>query len=326
MTGVVIGAILIGGIVVLSVLLYFVPVGLWVQAWTSGAHVGILTLIAMRLRKVPPAQIVGPRIAGLRGDVPMTMADLEGHYLAGGNVGLVVQALVSAKKAGIPLEFERAAAIDLAGRNVLEAVQMSVLPRVITTPKVTAMAKDGIQVSAFVKVTVRANLQRLVGGATEETILARVGEGVVTTIGSAPSHKAVLENPDDISRHVLAKGLDAGTAFEIQSIDIADVDVGANIGAKLQSEQASADKQIAQALAESRRALAVAQEQENKARIEEMRAKVVEAESQIPLAMAEALNSGHLGVLDYYNLKNVIADTDMRASIGLSVAPGQSEI
>jgi uncharacterized protein YqfA (UPF0365 family) len=240
---------------------YFVPVGLWVQAWTSGAHVAIGTLIAMRLRKVPPAAIVSPRIAALRSGIEVSMTQLEGHYLAGGNVDLVVRALISADKANIPLTFERSAAIDLAGRNVLEAVQMSVLPKVITTPKITAMAKDGIQVSAFVKITVRANLDRLVGGATEETILARVGEGVVTTIGSSESHKAVLENPDGISKNVLAKGLDSGTAFEIQSIDIADVDVGQNIGAKLQTEQANADKQVAQARAESRRALAVAQEQ-----------------------------------------------------------------
>lgn len=313
--------IIIGGIIGAFVFFYFVPVGLWVQAWTSGAHVGIGTLIAMRLRKVPPSGIIGPLIAGIRSGLSLTAAQLEGHYLAGGNVGLVVKALISADKADIELTFERAAAIDLAGRDVLEAVKMSVLPKVITTPKVTAMAKDGIQVSAFVKVTVRANLDRLVGGATEETVLARVGEGVVTTIGSAESHKAVLENPDLISKNVLEKALDAGTAFEIQSIDIADVDVGQNIGAKLQAEQALADKEIAQAKAESRRALAVAQEQEMRARIHEMRAKVVEAEAQVPMAMAEALRQGNLGVLDYYNLKNVIADTDMRAGIGKSVAP-----
>ena len=309
----------------LLVLFYFVPIGLWIQAWTSGAPVGIGTLIAMRLRKVPPAAIVGPRIAALRAGVEVTMAQLEGHFLAGGNVPLVVKALISADKADIPLKFERAAAIDLAGRNVLEAVQMSVLPRVITTPKITAMAKDGIQVSAFVKVTVRANLNRLIGGATEETILARVGEGVVTTIGSASGHKAVLENPDDISKHVLKKGLDAGTAFEIQSIDIADVDVGQNIGAKLQAEQAQADKEIAQARAESRRALAVAEEQENRAKIEENRAKLVLAEAQIPQAIAEAFKSGNMGVLDYYNMRNVIADTDMRQSIGKGMEPDRSE-
>lgn len=313
--------IIMAGIIGAFVFFYFVPLGLWIQAWTSGAHVGIGTLIAMRLRKVPPVRIVGPRIAALRAGINVSMAQLEGHYLAGGDVDVVVKALISADKADIALTFERAAAIDLAGRNVLDAVKMSVLPRVITTPKVTAMAKDGIQVSVFVKVTVRANLDRLVGGATEETILARVGEGVVTTIGSAESHKSVLENPDLISKNVLAKSLDAGTAFEIQSIDIADVDVGQNIGAKLQAEQAQADKEVAQARAESRRALALAQEQEMKARVHEMRAKVVEAEAQVPMAIAEALRSGNLGVMDYYNLRNVEADTGMRSSIGKSVTP-----
>ena len=308
-------------LIALMAFLYFVPLGLWIQAWTSGAHVGIGTLVAMRLRRVPPASVIAPRIAALRAGLQVTMQQLEGHLLAGGNVGLVVRALISADKADIPLTLERAAAIDLAGRNVLEAVQMSVLPKVITTPKITAMAKDGIQVSAYVKITVRANLDRLIGGATEETILARVGEGVVTTIGSAASHKAVLENPDGISKHVLQKGLDAGTAFEIQSIDIADVDVGQNIGAKLQAEQAQADKEIAQARAESRRALAVAQEQEMRARIEENRAKVVLAEAEVPLAMAEAFRKGNLGVLDYYNMRNVIADTDMRSSIGKGMEP-----
>ena len=313
--------IIVVAIIGFFMFLYFVPLGLWLQAWTSGASVGIGTLIAMRLRKVPPSAIVTPRIAALRAGVTVSLAQLEGHYMAGGNVDLVVRALISADKADIPLIFERAAAIDLAGRNVLDAVKMSVLPRVITTPKITAMAKDGIQLSAFVKVTVRANLDRLVGGATEETVLARVGEGVVTTIGSAASHKEVLENPDHISRNVLAKGLDAGTAFEIQSIDIADVDVGQNIGAKLQAEQALADKQIAQARAESRRALAVAVEQEMKAKIHEMRALVVESEAQVPLAMAQALREGRIGVMDYYNLRNVMADTDMRSSIGRGVAP-----
>lgn len=315
----VIGAAIIGAMV----LFWFVPVGLWIQALTSGAHVGMGTLIAMRLRKVPPAVIVGARITCTKAGIALTTDQIEAHYLAGGNVALVVQALISADKAKISLPFERAAAIDLAGRNVLEAVQMSVLPKVITTPKVTAMAKDGIQLSAFVKITVRTNLDRLVGGATEETIIARVGEGVVSTIGSAASHKQVLENPDNISKYVLNKGLDAGTAFEILSIDIADVDVGQNIGAKLQTEQAEADKQIAQAKAESRRALAVAQEQEMKARVYEMRARVVEAESQVPAALAEALRSGKLGALDYYNLRNVLADTDMRSSIGKSVGPDE---
>jgi uncharacterized protein YqfA (UPF0365 family) len=278
----------------------------------------------MRLRRVPPAVIVEARITGIKAGIDLSYDELEAHFLAGGHVQLVVQALISARKAGIELNFQRATAIDLAGRNVLEAVQMSVLPKVITTPKITAMAKDGIQVSAYVKVTVRANLERLVGGATEETILARVGEGVVTTIGSAETHKHVLENPDNISQVVLSKGLDAGTAFEIQSIDIADVDVGQNIGAKLQTEQAEADKQIAQARAESRRAFAVAAEQENKAKVYEMRAQVVQAEAQVPLAISEAFRSGHLGVMDYYNIKNVMADTSMREGIGSSMDPDGS--
>ncbi len=312
-------ALIIAGIVAILAFLYLVPVGLWIQALTSGSPVGIMTLVAMRLRRVPPSAIVEARITGVKAGLHLSYDELEAHYLAGGHVQLVVQALISARKAGITLNFQRATAIDLAGRNVLEAVQMSVLPKVITTPKITAMAKDGIQVSAFVKVTVRANLERLVGGATEETILARVGEGVVTTIGSADTHKHVLENPDNISQVVLSKGLDAGTAFEIQSIDIADVDVGANVGAKLQTEQAEADKQIAQARAESKRALAVAEEQQMKAKVFEMRALVVEAEAQVPLAISEAFRSGNLGVMDYYNLKNVMADTSMREGIGTSV-------
>lgn len=273
---------------------YFVPLGLWIQAYTSGAPIKLSTLIAMRLRRVPPSLIVMPRITVLRSGIDISVAALEGHYLARGNVSLVCQALISAAKADISLAFERAAAIDLAGRNVLEAVQMSVLPVVITTPRITAMAKDGIQVSAFVKVTVRANLDRLVGGATEETILARVGEGVVTTIGSSESHKDVLESPELISHHVLAKGLDAGTAFEILSIDISDLDVGQNIGAKLQAEQAEADKHVAQARAESRRAMAIAVEQEMRAAIQEQRARVVEAEAQVPIAMAAAFKVGSL--------------------------------
>ncbi|MEL6545674.1 MAG: flotillin-like protein FloA, partial [Myxococcota bacterium] len=262
-------------VIAFFVLIYFVPVGLWIQAFVSGAPVSILTLVGMRLRKVPPSVIVGGRITAAKAGLKLSTDQLESHYLAGGNVALVVQALISADKANIELNFERAAAIDLAGRNVLEAVQMSVLPKVITTPKITAMAKDGIQVSAFVRITVRADLARLVGGATEETVVARVGEGVVSTIGSAATHKDVLENPDHISKSVLNRGLDSGTAFEILSVDIADVDVGANIGAKLQTEQAEADKQVAQARAESRRALAVATEQEMKARVEEMRSRVV---------------------------------------------------
>lgn len=320
LTGVAV-AIIVLGIIGFFVFMYFVPVMLWIQALTSGAHVGIFSLIGMRLRKVPPPIIVGTRITSIKAGIPIATDQLEAHYLAGGNVVLVIQALISADKANIQLPFERAAAIDLAGRNVLEAVQMSVLPKVITTPKIAAMARDGIQLSAYVRITVRTNLERLVGGATEETIVARVGEGVVSTIGSSDTHKAVLENPDNISKNVLSKGLDAGTAFEILSIDIADVDVGANIGAKLQTEQAEADKQIAQAKAESRRALAVAAEQEMRARVIEMKARVVEAEVQVPLAMSEALREGNLGVMDYFNMKNVIADTEMRAGIGKTVTP-----
>ncbi len=311
--------VLIVALIGVMLLFWLVPVSLWVQAVTSGAPVSIISLIGMRLRKVPPSVIVGARITAAKAGLGLTTDQLEAHYLAGGNVGLVVASLISAEKANIPLPFARAAAIDLAGRNVLEAVQMSVLPKVITTPKISAMAKNGIQLSTFVKITVRTNLQRLVGGATEETVIARVGEGVVSTIGSADTHADVLENPDKISKNVLSKGLDAGTAFEILSIDIADVDVGANIGAKLQTEQAEADKRIAQARAESRRALAVAAEQEMHARVQEMRARVVEAESQIPMAIAEAFRNGNLGVLDYYNMKNILADTDMRASIGKNV-------
>jgi uncharacterized protein YqfA (UPF0365 family) len=310
---------------VFFIVMYFVPLGLWIAAMSSGAHVGIPTLIAMRLRRVPPATIVKPRIAAVKAGLKIDLEDLESHYLAGGNVERVVKALVSADKANIELSLNRAAAIDLAGRNVLEAVQMSVNPKVITTPKVAAVAKDGIQLVALSRVTVRADIDRLVGGAGEETIIARVGEGIVSTIGSSATHKDVLENPDLISKTVLAKGLDAGTAFEILSIDIADVDVGANIGAKLQAEQADADKQVAQARAESRRAMAVAQEQEMRARVHEMRAKVVEAEAQVPLAMAQALREGKLGVMDYYNLKNVVADTDMRSSISRGVRQDEGE-
>jgi len=303
------------------ILMYFVPLGLWIAAFSSGAPVGIGTLIAMRLRRVPPAAIVNPRISAVKAGLAVSVDELEAHYLAGGNVDRVVKALISAEKANIQLTLQRAAAIDLAGRNVLEAVQMSVNPKVITTPKVAAVAKDGIQLVALSRVTVRADIDRLVGGAGEETIIARVGEGIVSTIGSSDTHKDVLENPDRISKTVLQKGLDAGTAFEILSIDIADVDVGANIGAKLQTEQAEADKQIAQAKAESRRAMAVAQEQEMKARVHEMRAKVIEAEAQVPLAMAQAFRDGNLGVMDYYNMKNVVADTDMRDSISKNVKP-----
>ncbi|MGC6492852.1 MAG: flotillin-like protein FloA [Myxococcota bacterium] len=299
-----------------GVFLYFVPLGLWVSAVASGAGVGLFQLVFMRLRRVPPAVIVNSRISAVKAGVDVSVDDLEAHFLAGGNVDKVVSALISADKAGINLKFPRAAAIDLAGRDVLDAVRMSVNPRVIQTPKVAAMAADGIQLVAVSRITLRANIERLVGGAGEDTILARVGEGIVTTIGSAQTHKQVLENPDRISQMVMTKGLDAGTAFEILSIDIADVDVGANIGAKLQIDQAEADKSIAQAQAESRRAMAVALEQENRARYQEALAKVQEAEAQVPLAMAEALRAGNLGVMDYYNLKNVVADTEMRRQLG----------
>ncbi|RUT36430.1 UPF0365 family protein [Paenibacillus zeisoli] len=308
--------IVVIAIIVLSVFLSFFPVMLWISALASGVRISILTLVAMRLRRVTPARIVNPLIKAHKAGLGLSINQLESHYLAGGNVDRVVNALIAAQRANIPLEFERAAAIDLAGRDVLQAVQMSVNPRVIETPVVAAVAKDGIEVKVKARVTVRANIDRLVGGAGEETIIARVGEGIVTTVGSSNSHKDVLENPDLISRTVLNKGLDAGTAFEILSIDIADVDVGKNIGAFLQTEQAEADKRIAQAKAEERRAMAVAQEQEMKARVVEMRARVVESESEVPLAMAEALRGGKIGVLDYMNLKNIEADTNMRSSIG----------
>jgi uncharacterized protein YqfA (UPF0365 family) len=322
-----IGLVAIGVIIVVflvfgGMILWLVPIPLWLAAKTSGAKVSLLSLIVMRLRRIIPTGIVDPLIAATQAGVPVTREMLESHYLAGGHVSLVVQALISADKAGIPLSYDRAAAIDLAGRNVLEAVKMSVEPRVIDCPTqgrgrdtIDAVAKDGIQLRAKARVTVRANLDRLIGGATEETIVARVGEGIVTTIGSAKSHKDVLENPDSISRNVLAKGLDSGTAFEILSIDIADIDVGTNIGAVLQIDQANADKQIAQAKAEERRALAVAREQEMKALEQEMRAKVVQAEAQVPLAISEAFRGGKLGVFDYYNLKNIQADTTMREKI-----------
>ncbi|MEW6623570.1 MAG: flotillin-like protein FloA [Bacillota bacterium] len=293
----------------------FIPVGLWISALAAGVKVGIMTLVGMRLRRVPPGRIVGPLIKAEKAGIQPGVNKLEAHYLAGGNVDRVIDALIAAERANINLPFERAAAIDLAGRNVLEAVQMSVNPKVIETPSIAAVAKDGIEVKVKARVTVRANIERLVGGAGEETIIARVGEGIVTTVGSATSHKAVLENPDLISRTVLEKGLDAGTAFEILSIDIADVDVGRNIGATLQTDQAEADKKIAQAKAEERRAMAVAKEQEMKASVQEMRAKVVEAEAEVPKAMAQALREGKLGVMDYFNMKNIIADTDMRDAI-----------
>ena len=299
----------------LMIITWAVPVRLWIEAFASGVRVGLGSLVGMRLRKVNPAGIIRPLIAATKAGVSLDVNELEAHYLAGGDVARVGNALISADKANIDLGFEQAAAIDLAGRDVLEAVQVSVNPKVIQTPRVAAMAKDGIQLIAVARVTIRANINRLVGGAGEETILARVGEGIVSTIGSADSHKAVLENPDAISKTVLAKGLDSGTAFEILSIDIADVDVGKNIGAELQIDQAEADKQIAQAKAEERRALAVAHEQENRARVEEMRAEVVKAEAEVPLAMAEAFRSGSLGVMDYMKFRNVESDTRMRDSI-----------
>jgi len=289
---------------------------LWIQALVSGARVGLLNIIFMRFRKVPPKMIVEAKIMAVKAGIEITTDNLESHFLAGGNVLRVVQSLIAADKANIELDFNRAAAIDLAGRDVLEAVQMSVNPKVIETPLVAAMAKDGIQLKAISRITVRANIDRLVGGAGEETILARVGEGIVTTIGSANTHKHVLENPDSISKTVLAKGLDAGTAYEILSIDIADVDVGKNIGAELETDRAEADKKIAQAKAEERRAMAFAVEQEMKARVEEMRAKVVAAEAEVPLAMAEAFRNGQFGIMDYYKMKNIVADTKMRDNIG----------
>ncbi|HHX23947.1 MAG TPA: flotillin-like protein FloA [Thermoanaerobacterales bacterium] len=301
--------------IAITVLLSFVPLGLWISALAAGVKIGIFNLVGMRLRRVPPAKIVNPLIKAVKAGLAGEVNKLEAHYLAGGNVDRVVNALIAAQRAEIPLTFERAAAIDLAGRNVLEAVQMSVNPKVIETPTVAAVAKDGIEVKAKARVTVRANIDRLVGGAGEETIIARVGEGIVTTVGSSESHKAVLENPDSISNTVLDKGLDAGTAFEILSIDVADVDVGRNIGAELQTDQAEADKRIAQARAEERRAMAVAKEQEMKAFVQEMRGKVVEAEAEVPKAMAEALRQGKLGVMDYYNMRNIMADTQMRDSI-----------
>jgi uncharacterized protein YqfA (UPF0365 family) len=309
-------SVIAGIIAIVLVIVIFSYINLWLQALVSNARVGLFNIIFMRLRKVPPKLIVESKIMAVKAGIDVTSDELESHYLAGGNVARVVQALIAADKANIPLQFKRAAAIDLAGRNVLEAVQMSVNPKVIETPRVAAVAKDGIQLTALTRVTVRANIDRLVGGAGEETILARVGEGIVTTIGSAITHKLVLENPDSISKRVLKKGLDAGTAFEILSIDIADIDIGKNIGAQLQMDQAEADKNIAQAKAEERRAMAFAVEQEMKARTQEMRAKVVEAEAQIPLAMAEAFQKGNLGVMDYYKMKNVMADTQMRESLG----------
>ncbi len=307
--------IVVAVIVVLFLFFYFIPVGLWISALAARVRIGIGELVGMRLRRVPPRIILGSQISATKAGLAIPTSFLEAHYLAGGHVENVVTALIAADKAGINLTTERAAAIDLAGRNVLEAVQVSVNPKVISTPMVTAVAKDGIQVKATSRVTVRANIDRLVGGAGEETIVARVGEGIVTTIGSSETHKAVLENPDLISKTVLGKGLDSGTAYEILSIDIADVDVGDNIGAKLQTDQAEADLKIARAKAEERRAMAVAHEQEMSARVVEMRARVVEAEAEVPRAMAEAFRSGNLGVMDYYRMQNIQADTSMREGI-----------
>ncbi len=309
---------IIGGVSILIILvvavvlvLYLVPLRLWIAAWAAGAYVGLFTLIGMRFRRVPPSVIVTAHISAVKAGLTVPIDDLEAHFLAGGNVVKVVNAMISADKANIAMPFKRAAAIDLAGRDVLEAVKMSVIPKVIETPRIAAVAKDGIQLIVVSRVTVRTNIDRLVGGAGEETVIARVGEGMVSTIGSATTHKDVLENPDHISKHILSRGLDAGTAYEILSIDIADVDVGENIGAKLQIDQANADKQIAQAKAEERRAMAVAAEQE-------MRARVVEAEAEVPRAMAEAFRQGHLGIMDYYRMRNVQADTTMRQSIAES--------
>ncbi|MBE6931033.1 MAG: UPF0365 family protein [Ruminococcaceae bacterium] len=312
-------------VVILALFFSFVPVTLWISALAANVKVGIGTLVGMRLRRVVPSRIVNPLIKATKAGINLPINKLEAHYLAGGNVDRVVNALIAAQRANISLEFERAAAIDLAGRNVLEAVQMSVNPKVIETPAIAAIAKDGIELRAKARVTVRANIDRLVGGAGEQTIIARVGEGIVTTIGSAETHKQVIENPDRISQNVLDKGLDSGTAFEILSIDIADVDVGRNVGAQLQTDQAEADKRIAQAKAEERRAMAVAREQEMMAAVQEMRAKVVEAEAEVPRAMAAALREGKLGVMDYYNMKNVMADTEMRESIAGAPAGGETK-
>jgi uncharacterized protein YqfA (UPF0365 family) len=312
-------------IIVVAVIFSFVPIGLWISALAARVPVGIFALIGMRLRRVAPVKIVVPLIKATKAGLDLNVNKLEGHFLAGGNVDRVVNALIAAQRAEIPLPFERAAAIDLAGRDVLQAVQMSVNPKVIETPVVAAVAKDGIEVKARAKVTVRANIDRLVGGAGEETIIARVGEGIVTTIGSSDNHKMVLENPDKISNTVLNKGLDSGTAYEILSIDVADVDVGKNIGAQLQTDQAEADKRIAQAKAEERRAMAVAEEQEMIAQVQQMRAKVVEAEAEVPRAMAQALREGNLGVMDYYQLKNIMADTDMRHNISKISGQDQQE-
>ncbi|MCA0982705.1 flotillin-like protein FloA [Halobacillus yeomjeoni] len=303
-------------IIVLAVLFTFIPVMLWISALAAGVKINIFTLVGMRLRRVIPSRVINPLIKAHKAGVNVNTNQLESHYLAGGNVDRVVNALIAAQRANIELSFERAAAIDLAGRDVLEAVQMSVNPKVIETPFIAGVAMDGIEVKAKARITVRANIDRLVGGAGEDTVIARVGEGIVSTIGSSENHNKVLENPDLISQNVLGKGLDAGTAFEILSIDIADIDIGKNIGAILQTDQAEADKNIAQAKAEERRAMAIAEEQEMRARVQEMQAKVVEAEAQVPQALAEALRSGKMGVMDYMNYQNINADTDMRNTLG----------
>ncbi|MCH5244660.1 MAG: flotillin-like protein FloA [Lentimicrobiaceae bacterium] len=321
--GLIVGLVIVG-LFLLWLLFYFIPIGLWFNALVSGVHISLLQLILMRWRKVPPQIIVRNLIAAKKAGLNLNRNELEAHYLAGGHLNLVVQALISADKANMNLDFKTATAIDLAGRNVFEAVQMSVNPKVINTPPVAAVAKDGIQLIAKARVTVRTNIKQLVGGAGEETILARVGEGIVTSIGSAVTHKQVLENPDSISRVVLEKGLDSGTAFEILSIDIADIDVGKNIGAQLQMDQANADKNIAQAKAEERRAMAVALEQEMRAKAQDARAKVIEAEAEVPMALAAAFRQGHLGVMDYYRLENIKADTQMRESIS-KPASGQNK-
>jgi len=317
--------IIVAILIFLWLIFYFIPVGLWFRALVSGVKISLLQLVFMRWRKVPPGVIVGALIEGTKAGLVLKRDDLEAHYLAGGHVAQVVHALVSAEKANIDLPFKMATAIDLAGRNVLDAVQMSVVPKIIDTPSVTAVSRDGIQLVAKARVTVRANIKQLVGGAGEETVLARVGEGIVSSIGSSHSHKDVLENPDSISKVVLEKGLDSGTAFDILSIDIADIDIGKNIGAVLQMDQANADKNIAQAMAEERRAMAVALEQEMKAKAQEARAKVIEAEVQVPLAMADAFRSGNLGIMDYQRFKNIEADTAMRDSISKSGSSNTSK-
>lgn len=314
-----------GGIIFFFIFLYFVPVNLWITAQFSGVRVGLLELVFMRIRKVPPSVVVNSLITVTKAGIQVTTNQLETHFLAGGHVPSVIKALISAEKANIALDFNQAAAIDLAGRDVFEAVQISVNPKVITTPRVAAVASDGIQLIAVARVTVRANLAQLVGGAGEDTILARVGEGIVTSIGSALTHKEVLENPDKISKLVLSRGLDAGTAFEILSIDIADVDVGKNIGADLQTDQAAADLKVAEAKAEERRAMAVAVEQEMKAKAQEARAKVIMEEAEIPKAIADAFRSGNLGIMDYYKMENIQADTDMRESISKPGGSGSSK-